>query len=172
MNRSARTISSLLASAALLTLAPSLSAAEEPVKQALIIEAPATWKVEFKGKNGLQFYTVTRKEGDTALLMLSRWPAPGNVNQIPETIESMAKAFVAQVKDQKDLKLKSTDYQTHEIQGGTFSGRSILFEIEGEICQTLFMVGDAEGIWNGQFTGSRERWTEALAILKNLKKNN
>jgi hypothetical protein len=32
------------------------------------------------------------------------------------------------------------------------------------------MIGDNEGIWNGQFTGTKERWAEALDILKKLKK--
>jgi hypothetical protein len=65
----------------------------EEAKQALIVEAPATWKVEFKGDKGMQFYTVTRKEGDTALLMFSRWPVPGNVNQIPEQIAQLAEGL-------------------------------------------------------------------------------
>ena len=139
-------------------------------KQALIVEAPATWKVEFKGDKGMQFYTVTRKDGDTALLMFSRWPAPGNVKQIPEQIEALAKGFLAAVKDNKDIKLKTDKYQIEAIAGDTFSGRFVQFEIDGGITQTMFMIGDAEGIWNGQFTGTKERWAEAVSILKKLKK--
>jgi hypothetical protein len=142
----------------------------EEAKQALIVEAPATWKVEFKGDKGMQFYTVTRKEGDTALLMFSRWPTPGNVNQIPEQIETIAKGFVGMAKDNKDIKLKTDQYKIEEISGDTFSGSFVQFEIEGGISQTMFMIGDAEGIWNGQFTGTKERWVEALVILKKLKK--
>ena len=142
--------------ATILTLSTTLPSIAEEAKQALIVDAPATWKVEFKG--------------DTALLMFSRWPAPGNVNQIPETVEMLAKGFVAQAKDNKDLKLKTTDYKIEEIDGDTFSGRFVQFEIEGGFCQTMFMIGDTEGIWNGQFTGTKERWTEALSSLKKLKK--
>ena len=156
--------------ATILTLSTTLPSIAEEAKQALIVDAPATWKVEFKGDKGMQFYTATRKKGDTALLMFSRWPAPGNVNQIPETVEMLAKGFVAQAKDNKDLKLKTTDYKIEEIDGDTFSGRFVQFEIEGGFCQTMFMIGDTEGIWNGQFTGTKERWTEALSILKKLKK--
>ena len=118
----------------------------------------------------MQFYTVTRKEGDTALLMFSRWPAPGNVNQIPEQIEGMAKGFVGMTKGNKDIKLKTDQYKIEEIAGDTFSGSFVQFEIEGGVTQTMFMIGDAEGIWNGQFTGTKERWVEALSILKKLKK--
>jgi len=62
-------------------------------------------------------------------------------------------------------------YKIEEIAGNTFSGSFVQFEIEGGVTQTMFMIGDAEGIWNGQFTSTMERWAEALAILKKLKKN-
>lgn len=143
----------------------------EEARQELNVEAPDTWKVEFKGDKGLQFYTVKRKQGDTALLMFSRWLAPGNVNQIPEQIEMMAKGFVGMARGNKDIKLKTDQYKIEEIAGETLSGRFVQFEIEGGVFQTMFMIGDAEGIWNGQFTGTKERWVEALSILKNLKKN-
>ena len=156
--------------AIILTLSTALPSIAEKGEQALMVDAPATWKVEFKGDNGMQFYTATRNEGDTALLMFSRWPAPGNVNQIPEMVETLAKGFVAQTKEGKDLKLKTADYKIEKIDGDTFSGSFVQFEIEGGICQTIFMIGDTKGIWNGQFTGTEERWTEALSILKKLKK--
>lgn len=155
----------LISSAALPLLA-------EEAKQTLIVEAPATWKVEFKGDKGMQFYTVTRIDGDIALLMFSRWLAPGNVKQIPVQIEAMAQGFVGIAKDNKDIKLKTDKYKIEEIAGETFSGSFVQFEIEGGVTQTMFMIGDAEGIWNGQFTGTKERWAEALSILKNLKKKN
>lgn len=153
----------LISSAALPLLA-------EEAQQALIVEAPATWKVKFKGDKGMQFYTVTRTEGDMALLMFSRSPGSGNVNQIPEQIESLAKGFAGMAKDSKNFKLKTDKYMVEEIVGDTFSGRFVQFEIEGGVTQTMFMIGDTEGIWNGQFTGTKERWAEALAILKSLKK--
>ena len=142
----------------------------EEAKQALMVDAPATWKVEFKGDKGMQFYTVKRREGDTALLMFSRSPVPGNVKQIPEQIETLAKSFAGLAKDSKDFKLKTDKYKIEEIAGDTFSGSFVRFEIEGGFTQTMFMIGDAEEIWNGQFTGTKERWAEALAILKSLKK--
>jgi len=153
----------LVSSATLPTLA-------EEAKQSLVVEVPETWEVEFKGDKGIQFYTVTRKAGDTALLMFSRWPAPGNVKQIPEQIEAMAKGFVGLAKGNKDFKLKDENYKIEEITGVTFSGHFVQFEIEGGVTQTMFMIGDEEGIWNGQFTGTKERWAEAVAILKKIKK--
>jgi hypothetical protein len=154
---------SLISSAALPLLA-------EEAKQALIVEAPATWKVEFKGDNGIQFYTVTSKEGDTALLIFSRWPPPGSVNQIPDLIEGMAQGFADMAKDNKDFKLKTDKYKIEDIVGDTFSGSFVKFEVNDVGLQTMFMIGDDGGIWYGQFTGTKERWTEALAILKSLNK--
>ncbi len=119
----------------------------------------------------MQFYTVTRKEGDTALLMFSRSPVPGNVKQIPEQIEAMAKGFVGLVKDNKAIKLRTDKYRIEEIDGDTFSGSFVQFETEESITQTTFMIGDGESIWNGQFTGTKERWAEAVSILKKVKKN-
>ncbi len=151
------------------TLFPLLA---EDAKQALIVEAPDTWKIEFNNDKGIQFYTLTLKEGDTALLMFSRWPVSGNVKQIPEQIEAMAKGFVRLAKDRNDIKLKTEKYKIEEIAGDTFSGSFVKFEIDGGITQTMFMIGDTEGIWNGQFTGTKEGWTEAISILMKLKKNN
>lgn len=142
----------------------------EEAKQALVVEFPETWKVEYKGDKGIEFYTVTRKAGDKGLLMFSRWPAAGNVNQIPEKIDAMAKGFVGIAKGNKDIKLKTDQYKIEEIAGDTFSGSFVQFEIEGGDTQTMFMIGDAEGIWSGRFTGTKERWVEAMSILKKLKK--
>jgi hypothetical protein len=102
--------------------------------------------------------------------MFSRSPVPGNVKQIPEQIETLAKSFAEAAKDSKDFKLKIDKYKIEEIAGDAFQGSFVQFEIEGGVTQTMFMIGDAEGIWNGQFTGTKERWAEALSILKKLKK--
>ena len=160
-----------LLAAIFLTACATLPLPAETTKQALIVEAPATWKVGYKGDSGMEFYTLTRKEGDTALLMFSRWPVPGNVKQIPEQIETMAKGFIGLAKGNTDIKLKTDKYRIEEIVGDTFSGRFVQFEIDGGVTQIMFMVGDAEGIWNGQFTGTKERWAEAVLILQKLKKN-
>jgi hypothetical protein len=159
----------LISSAALPLLA-------EEAQQALIVEAPATWTVKFRGDQGMQFYSVTRTESDPrsmadlTILIFARSPDSGNVNQIPEQIESLAKGSVELPNDNKNLKFKTDKYKIEEIAGDTFSGRFVQFERENGVTLTIFMIGDTEGIWKGQFTGTKERWTEALAILKSLKK--
>jgi hypothetical protein len=155
----------------LLSLCNAVLSLGAEVKQALAVEAPASWEVKYKGDKGIQFYTVIRKDGDTALLMFSRSPVSGNVAQIPEQIETLAKGFVSQAAKSNDFKLESTEYKIEKIEGEHFSGRFVQFAVKGGIVQTMFMIGDSEGIWNGQFTGTKERWAEALEILKKLKKN-
>jgi flagellar hook assembly protein FlgD len=156
----------LISSAALPLLA-------EEAKQSLIVEAPATWKVEFNGDKGMQVYTVVlREDGDTGLFRITRWPdEAGNVKQIPEQIEASAKNFLADAKDSKDFKVKTEKYQIEEITGDTFSGRFVMLEMDNGTIQTIFMIGDAEGVWSGVYSGTKERWAEVVSILKKLKKN-
>ena len=82
----------------------------------------------------------------------------------------MAKKFAERAKDNKGLKLNGKEYTIKEIAGDTFSGSFVQFEIEGGFTQTMFLLGDAEGIWNGQFRGTKEQWAEARSLFKKLKK--
>ncbi len=156
----------LLISSATLTLL-----ADEP-KQPLIVEAPATWKVELKDHNGIQTYFIQiRKDGDSGLLLLFQWHEPLTVNQIPEKVKDLAEAHLAHAKQTKDFKLTTDKYVIEEINGDTFSGRFAQFEVEGGVIHTTFMIGDADKIWGGVFSGTKERWAEAVTIVKKLKKN-
>ena len=139
--------------------------------QPLIVDVPPNWVVSYKGDNRTRFYTVKREGGDTALMMLSIWPVPGNISQIPEVIESMAKGFIVHAEKSKKFELLTTNYIVEEIHGDVFSGNFVQFSIKGGILQTMFMIGDKDVIWNGQFTGTKERWIEAVDILKKIKKN-
>ena len=69
-----------------------------------------------------------------------------------------------------DLKLHKPSRERVAVNFFNLVIGGLQFEIEGGVTQTMFMIGDAEGIWNGQFTGTKERWAEALSILKKLKK--
>ena len=154
-----------------LILSAALPLCAEEAKQSLIVEVPETWKVEFEIVNEADSYTVTKKEDDTSRLIFTPFPIPGNVKQIPEYIEAMAKGFVSDAEHNKDIKLKTGKYKVEEIAGDTFSGSFVQFELDGGITKTMFMIGYPEGIWNGRFTGTKEQWVEALSIIKKLKKN-
>ena len=138
------------------------------IPQALIVEAPASWKVEYDGS--IQFYNVSRKDKAGALLMFSRSPLPDTAKQIPYLIKQLAERFTVVTDSINENTLTANKYKIEKIEGADLSGSFAVFQLEGGITQTMFMIGDEEGIWNGQFTGTPERWTEALAILKSLKK--
>jgi hypothetical protein len=156
--------------AVLILMATTIAQAEE-VKVPLIVDAPSQWSVDFKGDKGIQFFTVKRIEAEPALLMFSRWPAPGNKDQIPKLVETIAKGFLDQAKMNPVIQLESEEYKNEKIEGVEFSGEYVSFAVSTGILQTMFMLSDGDGIWNGQFTGSKERWIEALEILKKLKKS-
>ncbi len=143
----------------------------EETKLPLIVDAPPQWSIDFKGDKGIQFFTVKRTEGEPALLMFSRWPAPGNKDQIPKYVESLAKGFLDQAKTNPKIKLESKEYKIEKIEGVEFSGEYTSFTVSNGHLQSMFMISDGDGIWSGQFTGSKERWSEALEILKKLKKS-
>jgi hypothetical protein len=144
----------------------------EEAKQPLIVEAPATWKVEFDGGGeSIKIYTVTRKEDDAALLVFSRSSDPGYLPPVREVMDNIAKRFVGMAKDKKDIQLNTGTYNIEVISGQEFSVHFVQFEAEGGMTQTLFVIRGVEGTWTGQFTGTKERWSEALMILKSVKKN-
>jgi hypothetical protein len=131
----------------------------------LRIDAEPEWKVECTG-DGIQFFMLTRSEGEQAPLMFSRWPAPGGKDQIPALIKQMADSFLLKVK-RNEVPLVSKDgYQVEKIAGDEFSGQAAIFKINYGIYQTIFIVSDGDGICNGQFSGSKTMWLKAKAILK------
>ena len=143
--------------------------ADKPVKP-LIVKAPEPWIVEFQEQAGMQFYTMTLGAENTAMLMLSQWSVPGTSKEIPKLVDSLKVAFLDQVKGNKQLEITSTKHPLKNIDGDTFSGNFVKFEIKGGIVQTMFMIGKDKEIWNGQFTGTEKQWTEALDILEKIKK--
>lgn len=138
-------------------------------KLPLKVDAGENWKVEYKG-DGIQFFSLTRAEEENTLLMFSRWPAPGGKEQIPATIKMMAESFLTEIVKNKELKDIKKEYKVEKIEGAQYSGEVAVFEIKDGMYQTIFMVSDGDGIWNGQFTGTLAMWEEAKEIVKKLEK--
>jgi len=155
----------LYISAFLLTLC---AYAENEEEGPLEVTVSEKWQIRYKG-DGTQFYTVTRKEGETALLMFHRWPAPGNRDQIPVYLGQIADGFLKEAKNNPDFHLEKEGFVKEKIEGIEFTGEVVIFTIQGGMYQAVFMLSNGDGIWNGQFSGSKERWLEALEILKGLK---
>ena len=143
----------------------------EDARSPLIIDAQPQWTVEFEGDKGIQFFTIARTEGEPAHMMFSRWPAPGNNDQIHKLVESIAKGFAEQAKLNPAIKLDSDQYVIEKIKGIEFSGEYASFQVSNGILQTIFMISNGDGIWSGQYSGSKERWIEAIDILKKIKKS-
>ncbi|GAA5484386.1 hypothetical protein Hsar01_03630 [Haloferula sargassicola] len=84
-------------------------------------------------------------------------------------MKQIADGFLVEADKNDEIKIKAKEYKIEKIEGDEFSGAFVLFSIEGGFTQAMFMFGDNEGIWNGQFTGTPERWADAIEILKSLK---
>ena len=150
-------------------LAASLPAQTVELDPPLIVSTPPAWTVEFNGDKGLAFYVVKKPGGGMALLMFSRMPIPLTKDAIPGYLTDMVSRFLKKVKGSPMVKLESDAYVRETITGTEFAGESASFAIGSGLIQTMFLIGNGEGIWSGQFTGTKEGWTEALEILKTLK---
>jgi len=135
----------------------------------LLITTDEKWQVSYEGDQ-VQFYTIKRTAGETALLMVHRWSAPGNADQIPTYLEQIAEGFLKEADKNPDLKLTKKGYEKQPIEGAEFSGEAVIFTVHAGLYQTSFMVSDGDGIWSGQFTGSKELWAEAIEIIQQLQR--
>lgn len=140
----------------------------------LLFETPSGWTVTYQNPGGAEIYTFNHKDPfPMKVLMLSRWPAGGGNDQIPGYMETLAQSFLSQVEEMKIIQLKTTQYAVKEIAGDTYSGQYVGFVMDLPVdtpqVQTMFMISDGNGIWNGQFTGPIENWKEILAMLKTVK---
>ena len=147
-----------------------MASAFAQLPERLVIVAPENWSIEYNGDKGIEFYTIKGPKPDSAeLLMLSRWPVPAKKEEIPQMIEAMAKNFLVAVQANKAIKDQFTGYKIEDIKGISFSGQYAFFPSKTGMVQTMYMVGDGNGIWNGQFTGTEAGWKEALGVLQKLK---
>lgn len=102
--------------------------------------------------------------------MFSKWPAPGNRDQISVYLNQIAEGFLKEANKSDEFGVDNQEYKKEKIEGIEFAGEVVIFTIQGGSYQTMFMLSDGDGIWNGQFSGWKERWAEALEILKQLKR--
>jgi len=102
--------------------------------------------------------------------MFHRWPPPGNRDQIPFYLNQIAEGFLKKADKNKTINLEKEGFKKENIEGTGFSGESVIFTINGGLYQKIFMLSYGDRIWSGQFSGSKERWAEAVKILKYLKR--
>jgi hypothetical protein len=136
----------------------------------LVVSPPSDWTVTYDGSKGVSFYSLSKPQGENVILMFSKWPAPGNADQIPGFLDQIATKFVDAAARNPKIKLDNTNYDKGEFLGDPFSGNYVEFTIKGGLKQVMFMFSDGNGIWNGQYTGSADGWIEAMEVLKAIKK--
>jgi hypothetical protein len=129
------------------------------------------WSVQYDNSKKTQLYTLSRPQGENITLMFSRWPAPGNADQMPGFLDQMATTFLDRAKTNPKIKLESSDYTKGEFLGNPFSGNYVQFTIKSNMKLVMFMFSDGNGIWNGQYTGSADGWIEAMEVLKGIQKS-
>jgi hypothetical protein len=169
-------IKSLLAAAAFLVLL-GLPARADPDSSAagtgplVVTPQTADWTVKYQKDNNGESYTLVPPAGQNILLTFSRWPAPGDADQMPGFLDTMASKFADLAARNPKIKLDSPNYTSGEFIGYPFSGKYVEFTIKGGLKQVLFMFSEGNGIWNGQYIGPADGWTDAMEVLKSIKKS-
>jgi hypothetical protein len=163
----------LLASAIFLVIGCSRSGTAPLAKDPLVFESPAGWKTEYKTSGGLDFYTLTAGKPDEGLLMFSQWPPPNKPEEIPRLVQQTAETFLEQARKSSQVSLASQEYHVEQFSGAECQGSYVVFRPGGagvDAVQVIFMMSVDGKIWNGQFGGPSNEWTQAIAVLKGIRK--
>lgn len=160
-------------SLSLLGLACSVLAQDTGNTGPLTFETPPGWTVSYQESGGARMYTFSHSEPlPMKVLMLSAWPTDGSRESIPALMGTLAQGFLEGAK-QSQVPLKTETYVTKDIAGSAYSGQYVGFVIDlpGDTpqVQTLFMIGDDQGLWNGQYTGPADEWKLILKMLSTIK---
>jgi hypothetical protein len=136
----------------------------------LQFDAGPEWKIDYKGDK-IDFFTLDRPNGENVFFTLSRWPAGGGRDQVPFLIARMAEGLEERYAGKPISLLIKNGYTIEDIAGAAFSGQAAIFTMRDSTLQVIFMVSDGDGIWSGQFLGSREIWAEAKIVLGSLSRH-
>jgi len=161
-------IKSPLYAAAVLVLLSICARAEGPL--AVVPQSP-DWTVKYTKSDKDETYTLTPPDPHTADFAFSRWNAPGNGDQIPGYLQSIAKDFLKQAQLNPKIQLASYDYDKGEFIGFPYSGKFAAFAFKSGLKEYLFMFGDNTGLWYGHFIGTPEGWLNAMEVLKRIQKS-
>jgi len=151
------------------TRCPLAVAAEGPLEMTV----PEGWRLEYKGDNGVDFYSVTPAIASNGLLMFFKWRPPTRPEEIPGLVRKLADGFVKAAARAGKYKLTSKQYEVERLAGEHCKGNHAAFWFKSgtdDQVQGIFMLSVDGQIWNGQFTGQSENWLQALRLLKTIKK--
>ena len=130
-------------------------------------------------KNGVHFYSIKWKLKNemTSVFMISKWPNEMSASEMPSTVKKIIKGTFESVK-KSDVSVIEEDakIQYEEISEKFVSGNIAYFEHTSKRgnrrVQSIHMVSDGDVIWNGQFSGSKELFKEAMNIFKTMESQN
>lgn len=126
-------------------------------------------------KNGVHFYSIKwkRKNEMPSVFMISKWPNEMSTSEMPSTVQKIIEGTFASVKAMgSSLIEENAKVQYEEISEEFVSGNVAYFEHTSKRgnrrVQSVHMVSDGDVIWNGQFSGSKELFQEAMNIFKTV----
>ncbi len=126
-------------------------------------------------ENGVHFYSIKwkRKNEMASVFMISKWPNKMSTSEMPSTVEKIIEGTFASIKKTGGSVIED-DAKVHyaEISEKFVSGNLAYFEHTSkrgnQRVQSVHMVSDGDVIWNGQFSGSKELFNEAMDIFKTM----
>ena len=109
----------------------------------------------------------------TSVFMISKWPVDMSSSEMAPTVQKIAEDTFAETKANGKSKIeKDAKIQYSEISEEFVSGNVAYFEHTSERgyqrILSIHMVSDGDVIWNGQFSGSKELFKEAMNIFKTM----
>ena len=127
-------------------------------------------------KNGVHFYSIKWKLKNemTSVFSISKWPVDMSSSEMAPSVQKIAENTFAATKANGKSKIEDdAKIQYSEISEEFVSGNVAYFEHTSERgyqrILSVHMVSDGDVIWNGQFSGSKELFKEAMNIFKTMK---
>jgi hypothetical protein len=127
-------------------------------------------------KNGVHFYFIKWKLKNemTSVFSISKWPVEMPSSEMAPSVQKIAEDTFAVTKANGKSKIeKDAKIKYSEISEEFVSGNVAYFEHTSERgyqrILSVHMVSDGDVIWNGQFSGSKELFKEAMNIFKTMK---
>jgi len=130
-------------------------------------------------KNGVHFYSIKwkRKNEMPSVFMISKWTNEMSTSEMPSTVQKIIEGTFESVKKSDGSVIEEdAKVQYEEISEKFVSGNVAYFEHTSKRgnrrVQSVHMVSDGDVIWNGQFSGSKELFQEAMNIFKTMEPQN
>jgi len=150
----------------LLFLSP-LAASEKswPLK----FNAGPGWEIQYKG-DGIDFFSFTRPKGENLVFTFHRWPAQGGPEQVTVYLRKIADSFSESTTWFTLPGLAKQKYEIDPVSGEEFSGEAAVFEGFDKTLLVIVMLSDGDGIWQGQYSGSKAMWSEVKRLLGTMQR--